>query len=167
MAVVVLVDGVRRLSTGRASFIVKWLVGCDRLVSGRNWLLSSSIFAMSCRNGVDIGVNGAGDSRGGRRHGIDTKTSRVGVDRLKVRDPSPEVILGDVQNLSCSLGVRVSRVRISGHNGRVINEVEQLSCILGQKDLLLGTLDDGGSVSIVGLLELLTGDVGKLSFSDE
>jgi hypothetical protein len=33
--------------------------------------------------------------------------------------------------------------------------------------LLLGTLNDGCSVDIVSLLELLAGDVGELGFSDE
>jgi len=58
-------------------------------------------------------------------------------------------------------------VDISRDNRSVINEVEQLSCVLGKQDLLLGALDDSGGVKVVGLLELLAGDVGKLSLGDQ
>ena len=56
---------------------------------------------------------------------------------------------------------------ISRDNGSIIDEVEQLSCVLGQQDLLLGALDDSGGVKVVSLLELLAGDVGKLCLGDE
>lgn len=58
-------------------------------------------------------------------------------------------------------------MHVSGNDGSVINKIEQLSCILGQQDLLLGTLNDGSGVEVVCLLELLTGDVGELGFGDE
>jgi hypothetical protein len=38
---------------------------------------------------------------------------------------------------------------------------------LGEEDLLLGALDDGGGAEVVGFLELLSGDVGELSLGDE
>ena len=102
-----------------------------------------------------------------RRHGVGTEAASIGVDRLNVRSPGSELILGNIQDFSCSFSVRESGVDISRNNGSVVDKVEQLSCVLGQHDLLLGALDDSGGVKVVGLLELLAGDVGKLSFSDK
>lgn len=39
--------------------------------------------------------------------------------------------------------------------------------MLGQEDLLLSTLDDGGGVEVVSLLELLSSDVAQLSVCDK
>jgi hypothetical protein len=103
----------------------------------------------------------------GRRHSIGTKVASVGVDGLDVGSPGSELVFGDVQDFSCSLGVRECGVDISRNDRSVVNEVEQLSCVLGQQDLLLGALDDSGGVKVVGLLELLAGDVGKLGLGDE
>lgn len=104
---------------------------------------------------------------GGRRHGVGTKVTGIGVDGLNVGSPGSELVLGDVQDFSCGLSVREGGVDISRNNRSVVNEVEQLSGVLGEHDLLLGALDDSGGVKVVGLLELLAGDVGKLSLSDE
>lgn len=35
-----------------------------------------------------------------------------------------------------------------------------------EEDLLLGALDDGGGVQVVGFFEFLAGDVGELRFGD-
>jgi hypothetical protein len=104
---------------------------------------------------------------GGRRHGVGTKVASVGVDGLNVGSPGSELVLCDVQDFSGSLSVRESGVDISRNNGSVVNKVEQLSCVLGEHDLLLGALDDSGGVEVVSLLELLASDVGKLSLGDE
>lgn len=103
----------------------------------------------------------------GRGHGVNTKATSVGVDRLNVGSPGSEFVLGYVEHISCGLGVREGRVHVSRNDGSVINKIEQLSCILGQQDLLLGTLNDGSGVEVVCLLELLTGDVGELGFGDK
>jgi hypothetical protein len=108
-----------------------------------------------------------GSGHRSRRHGVGTEVTSVGVDRLDIGSPGSELVFGNVQNFSCSLGVGEGGVDITRNDGSVVNEVEQLSCVLGQHDLLLGALDDSGGVKVVGLLELLAGDVGKLSLSDE
>jgi len=104
---------------------------------------------------------------GSSGHGVGTKVTSVGVDGLDVGSPGSELVFGNVQNFSCGLSVGEGGVDISRDNGSVIDEVEQLSCVLGQQDLLLGALDDSGGVKVVSLLELLAGDVGKLSLGDE
>lgn len=126
---------------------------------------------MLSRYDVRSCIDRAGDvtsalHRGGG-HGVDTKTTSIGVNRLDVGSPGSELVFGNVQDFSCSLSVSEGGVGISGNDGSVVNEVEQLSCVLGQKDLLLGALNDGSSVNVVSLLELLAGDVGKLSLGDE
>jgi hypothetical protein len=108
-----------------------------------------------------------GSGHRSRRHGVGTEVTSVGVDRLDIGSPGSELVFGNVQNFSCSLGVGEGGVDISRNDGSVVNEVEQLSCVLGQHDLLLGALDDSGGVKVIGLLELLAGDVGKLSLGDE
>ena len=89
------------------------------------------------------------------------------MDRLNVRSPGSKLVLGYVEHISCGLGVREGRVHVSGNDGSVINKVEQLSCVLGQEDLLLGTLNDSSGMEVVCLLELLTGNVGELGFGDK
>jgi hypothetical protein len=117
--------------------------------------------------GVVLGVLGRGSGDRSSRHGVGTEVASVGVDGLDVGSPGSELILGNVQDFSCSLSVCEGRMDISRNNGSVVNKVEQLSCVLGQHDLLLGALDDSGGVKVVGLLELLTGDVGKLGLGNE
>lgn len=104
---------------------------------------------------------------GSSGHGVGTKVTSVGVNRLDVGGPGSELVFGNVQDFSCGLSVREGGVDVSRDNGSVVNEVEQLPCVLGQQDLLLGALDDSGGVKVVGLLELLAGDVGKLGLGDK
>lgn len=136
-----------------------------------------SVLGLLSRDGAVSCIDRAGDIAGvtlhrssgyrGRGHGVNTKAASVGVDRLNVRSPGSEFVLGYVEHISCGLGVREGRVHVSGNYGSVINEVEQLSCVLGQEDLLLGTLNDSSGMEVVCLLELLTGNVGELGFGDE
>jgi hypothetical protein len=139
------------------------LGGVFRMLLGRVFRLLGRVLGLL--GVLLLRVLSGGD--GSRRHGVGTKVTSVGVDGLDIRSPSSELILCDVQDFSCSLSVREGWVDISRNNGSVVNEVEQLSCVLGEHDLLLGALDDGGGVKVVCLLELLAGDVGKLSLSDE
>lgn len=113
--------------------------------------------------GVVLRVLSRGSGHRSSRHGVGTEVASVGVDGLDVGSPGSELILGNVQDFSCSLSVCEGRVDISRNDRSVVNEVEQLSCVLGQHNLLLGALDDSGGMKVVGLLELLAGDVGKLS----
>lgn len=140
-------------------------------VLGRVLRLLSVLFRVLSRHNVRSCVDRARDItsalHSGSGHSVGTKTTSIGVNRLDVRSPGPEFVLGNIQDFSCSLGVSEGGVGISGNDGSVVNEVEQLSCVLGQKNLLLCALNDGSSVNVVSLLELLAGDVGKLSLGDK
>lgn len=47
--------------------------------------------------------------------------------------------------------------RITGHDGIVVNEIEQAAGVAGENGLLLCTLDHGREVDIKGFLEFLAG----------
>lgn len=81
--------------------------------------------------------------------------------------PYSETFLGVTQCLSSCLRVGVRRAFFARHNGSVVEQVDELACLGCEQNLLLGALDDGSSVNIVGLLELLAGDVGELGLGDE
>ena len=46
---------------------------------------------------------------------------------------------------------------VAWDDGGVIKEVQDAAAVAGQEDLLLGALDDGGEVDVVGFFQLLTG----------
>lgn len=83
------------------------------------------------------------------------------------RLPGSETFLGIIQCLPCGLRAVVCGTFLSGNNGGIVEEIDELSCLGGEQDLLLGALNDGCSVKIVSFLELLSGDVGELGFGDE
>ena len=58
-------------------------------------------------------------------------------------------------------------MRVARNDWSVIEEIENATGMPGEESLLLGPLDDGGEVQVIGFFELLTGDVGELSFSDK
>lgn len=58
-------------------------------------------------------------------------------------------------------------VGVSRNYGGIVKQVQQLSGLFGQQDLLLGALDDGSGLEVVGFLQLLAGDVGQLSLGDK
>jgi hypothetical protein len=195
MVVVVLIGGVGCLGGGRVrlglSLVLNWLLTNNRRLgrssvllgrAGVLGLLLSRIFGLLLGRVFRLlskvlrllsGVLGLLSVlllrllNRGRGHGVGTEVTSVGVDRLDIGSPSSELVFGDVQDFPCSLGVGEGGVDISRNDRSVVNEVEQLSCVLGQQDLLLGALDDSGGVKVVGLLELLAGDVGELSLGDE
>lgn len=101
------------------------------------------------------------------RHCVGTKRARRAVDWLQSWLPASKVLLSLVEDFSCSLPVLERVVAISGYDRSIVEQVQQLSCVLSQQDLLLGTLDDGSGVNVISLLELLARDVGKLSFGNE
>lgn len=160
-----LVSSYRRL--GRSSVLLGGL-SVLRVLGGVLGLLGVLFRVSNVRSCVDRAGNVASVTlHRGSGHGADTKATGIGVDGLDIRSPVSEFVLGNIQDLSCVLSVSESGVGISRNNRSVVNEVEQLSCVLGQKNLLLGALNDGSSVNVVSLLELLAGDVGKLSLGDE
>jgi hypothetical protein len=75
--------------------------------------------------------------------------------------------LGVVEDLAGGELVGVGLAVLAGDDGRVVEQAEELAGVLGEQDLLLGALDDGGGAEVVGLLELLAGDVGELGLGDE
>lgn len=81
--------------------------------------------------------------------------------------PVPQTIFGVVQRLSRQLCLVVRWALFARDDGRVVEQVDKLARLRGEQDLLLGALDDGGGVDVVGFLEFLAGDVCELRFGDE
>lgn len=75
---------------------------------------------------------------------------------IQLRLPVLEVIFSIVQDLSSLCAVVVRALLLAGHNGAVVEELEETATVTGQDDLLLGTLDCGKEFGVVGLLELFT-----------
>ena len=86
---------------------------------------------------------------------------------LNVQLVAAELILCIGEDLTRCLYFGESRVHITRYDGSVINKIREPASMFGQDDLLLGALDDGSGVDIVGLLELLASHVGKLSIGDQ
>jgi hypothetical protein len=101
------------------------------------------------------------------RHGIGTQHPALRRDARVARLPSPQTLLRVVESLSCQLGVVVGRTLLAGNDGRVVEQVDELARLGREQDLLLGALDDGGGVDVVGFFEFLARDVGELGFGDE
>lgn len=100
-------------------------------------------------------------------HGVGTKLPSVARDGGEVGLPLSEFGLGLIEDIFCDLAVLEGSVGVAWDDRSVVDHFKQDAGILGEQDLLLGALDDGGSVNVVGFLELLAGDVGQLSFGDE
>lgn len=83
------------------------------------------------------------------------------------RLPRPQTLLSIIQRLPRGLSVSVRWALLAGHDGRVVEQVNQLAGLSREQNLLLGALDDGRGVDVVGFFELLAGDVGELGFGDE
>ena len=79
-----------------------------------------------------------------------------GIDRLHARFPMTEIILSILEDLA-SQGLMVIRLAcIARNDGSVVNVVEQATSMASQNGLLLGALNNGRQVDIIGLLQLLT-----------
>ena len=100
-------------------------------------------------------------------HGIGTQHPTLRRDACVAWLPGPQTFLCVVEGLSCQLGIVVGWTLLAGHNGRIVEQVDELSRLGREQDLLLGSLDDGGGVDVVCLLELLAGNVGQLSLGDK
>lgn len=94
------------------------------------------------------------------RHGVCTESASRAVDGLVGGLPGAKVLLGHVEDFSCGFLLCEGSVGVAGHDGGVVEQVEQLAGVLGQQDLLLGALNVGGHLDVVGLLYLLACDVG-------
>lgn len=71
--------------------------------------------------------------------------------------PVAEVVFGVVQDLAGLGAVGVGLALVTWHDGAVVQKLEEAAAVAGQDDLLLGALDRGEELGVVGLLELLTG----------
>ena len=80
-----------------------------------------------------------------------------GGNRLNAGLPFAEIILGILKDLACQGLIVVRLASITRNNRGVIDVVEQATSMASQDGLLLGTLNNGRQVDIIGLLELLPG----------
>lgn len=71
--------------------------------------------------------------------------------------PVAEVVFGVVQDLARLGAVGVGLALIAWGDGGTVQELEEAAAVTGQDDLLLGSLDRGEELGVVGFLELLTG----------
>jgi hypothetical protein len=76
---------------------------------------------------------------------------------LRLRSPISKIVLSIVEDLSSLGGMLIGTSGIARHNGRVVEELQQATTMLGQNNLLLGTFDGGGELGSISLLELLSG----------
>ena len=74
---------------------------------------------------------------------------------LELGRPVAQVVLGVVEHLARLRRVLEGRARVAGDDGRVVEQVQQAPAVARQDGLLLGPLDDGGEVDVVGFLDLL------------
>ena len=74
---------------------------------------------------------------------------------LQLGSPRLEVILSVIKNLSRLVAFLVSRTTITWCDGRVVQQRQKTATMLGQHDLLLGTLNDRRKLELISLFELL------------
>lgn len=142
----------------------------DRVDRGGHLLLVHGTAILDSSRVHCLGFCDALARLGGRAaigHSVDTERAGVAVDGLHVETVVLDVSVRLVQDLAESVSVLKGLVLLSRHDWCVVEVVEDLACSLGQDNLLLGALNDGGSVDVKGLLELLAGDVGQLRLGDE
>jgi hypothetical protein len=101
------------------------------------------------------------------RHSVRAELSTLRDNARVARLPRSKTLLGIVQRLPCGFTVGVDRTLFAGHDGRVVEQVDELAGLRCEQDLLFGALDDGCGVDVIGFLELLARDVGELGFGDE
>ena len=100
-------------------------------------------------------------------HGVRTKLAALRHDVRVAWLPRPQALFGVVKRLPCGFGVGVPWALLTRYNGRIVEQVDELTCLGREKDLLLSALNDGCGMDVIGFFELLTGDVGELGFGDE
>lgn len=77
------------------------------------------------------------------------------MDWLNVGLPAAELVLGIGEHLASSIGVFEGSMYVSGHNRGIVEKVQDTTRLFCQDDLLLGSLDRGCEMDVVGLFELL------------
>lgn len=106
--------------------------------------------------GLDpIAGAGTGTNTGTNTSTLTGDTAIVGVVVVSLGLPVAEVVLGVVQNLAGLGSVVVDGLGVTGDNRSVVKKLQQAATVLGQDNLLLGTLNSGGELGLVGFLELL------------
>ena len=71
--------------------------------------------------------------------------------------PVAQIVFGVVEDLSGLVALGVGDTGVAGHDGRVVEKVEQTKTVTRKDDLLLGALDGGEEFGSVGFFEFLTG----------
>ena len=61
-----------------------------------------------------------------------------------------------MEDLTCLVSVLERGSGIAWYYGCVVEKVKDTAAMAREEDLLLGALDDGGEVDVVGLFQLLT-----------
>lgn len=96
-----------------------------------------------------------------------TKNISMARDVLQVGRPVLQLELSLIENVSRLLGTSVSRVRITRHDWRVIQQHQQSPSLTRQQNLLLRTLNRRRHVHIIRLLELLSRQVRQLRLRNQ
>lgn len=86
-----------------------------------------------------------------RRSALDGCSKLVGLGL-----PVSKVVLTVVEDLAGLRAVLEDSTGITWDDGRVVEEFQETTSVLGEEDLLLGTLNDSGKLCSVCLLEFLT-----------
>lgn len=69
--------------------------------------------------------------------------------------PVLEVVLGIVQDLPGLRAVEIRPALFTWHDGAVVKELQEAAAVAGEDDLLLGALNGGEKLGVIGLLEFL------------
>ena len=71
--------------------------------------------------------------------------------------PGPKVIFGLIENMTSSLRTLMDRMSVTGHDWSVIEQIENMTGVLSEDDLLFRTLNGGREVDVKRFFELLSG----------
>ena len=92
-----------------------------------------------------------------RRHQIRSHVPSRARNILQSRAPEAQIFFGVDEDLACLVAVFEGGSCIAGHDGSVVEEVEETAAVAGEKDLLFGAFDCRREVEVVGFFELLAG----------
>ena len=82
-------------------------------------------------------------------------------------DPVGERILAVLDDGLAGLVSVISRSALTGSHGRIVHKLQQVLAVAGDDGRLLAVLTEGIELVLEGGLNLLTGNVGQLGFSDQ
>ena len=89
-------------------------------------------------------------------HQIRPQICRRAGNGFKAGSPFSEILFGIVEDLARLVGVLERGPGVAWDHGGVVQEVQDAAAVAREEDLLLGALDDGGEVDVVGFFQLLT-----------